>query len=203
MAALKSPRFWLMVLVSAGALAVLYVMIAASVKPRSEAAPSVHAQDQSLLVGEMADFAYAFPARGAPDVPFELAGKELALADFKGKTILVNFWATWCAPCLKELPSLDALQAELGGPDFEVVAIAADPRGPERAAEFLEELKIKNLKLYADPRLRLAGAMGGGASLPLTVLYSADGQELGRLAGEADWTSKEAKRLVRSAIDGR
>jgi thiol-disulfide isomerase/thioredoxin len=113
---------------------------------------------------------------------------------------LVNFWATWCAPCLKELPSLDALEAKLGGRKFEVVAIAADPRGPIAAAEYLDRLEITNLKLYADPRLIFATSIGGANVLPVSILYDAKGREVGRLVGEADWTSPEALRLIQSAI---
>ena len=113
--------------------------------------------------------------------------------------MLLNFWATWCLPCLKELPSLDTLEEKLGGEKFQVVAIAADPRGPEAAREYLDRLEIKNLKLYADPSLRLASAMGGVDVLPVSILYDAKGREIGRLVGEADWASAEALRLVRSA----
>ena len=140
-----------------------------------------------------------FP-RGSPDIAFDYEGAAVRLSDFRGKVILVNFWATWCAPCLKELPSLDALQDQLGGRKFEVIAIAADPRGPEVAQEYLDRLNIANLKLYADPRLIFASAIGGANVLPVSILYDAKGNEIGRLVGDADWTSPEAIRLVESAI---
>ncbi|MEE2691430.1 MAG: TlpA disulfide reductase family protein [Pseudomonadota bacterium] len=200
MSALKSPRFWLIVWGGLGALVVLYVIIAASVQSGPQKPHPAKMNDPALLVGEMADFAYAVPPRGTPLAPFEHDGAELTLETFRGKAILVNFWATWCAPCLKELPSLDALQQALGGGDFEVVAIAADPRGPDAAKAFLDKLEIGHLKLYADPRLRLASSIGGGSVLPVSVLYDRDGQEVGRLVGEADWQSPEARRLVESVI---
>lgn len=200
MKALKGPRFWLYFVGAVGVLWLVYVIIAASVQPKGDAPASAMDFDQSLLIGEMADFEYAFPPRGAPQIAFEHAGEAVMLADFQGKAVLVNFWATWCAPCLKELPSLDALQGDLGGKRFEVVAIAADPRGPEVAQQFLDRLEIKNLKLYADPRLAMASSIGGANVLPVSILYDAKGREVGRLVGEADWESPEAVRLVRSAL---
>ncbi len=200
MKVLNEPRLWLLIVGGVGALALVYVIIAASVKPGDDAPPSALTMDRSLLVGEMADFEYAFPPRGAPQIPFLHEGASVSLADFRGKAVLVNFWATWCAPCLKELPSLDVLQGRLGGRTFQVVAIAADPRGPETAQAFLDRLEIENLDLYADPRLTLATSIGGADVLPVSILYDARGREVGRLVGEADWSSAEALRLVGTAI---
>jgi len=197
---LKQPRFWLVTWSLIGAAALVYFIVASSVQPRDSNSPSALNHDHSLLVGEMADFSYAFPPRGSPEIAFNHGSKRVSLKDFRGKAILVNFWATWCAPCLKELPSLEALEARLGGRDFEVVAIAADPRGPEVARDFLDRLNITNLKLYTDPRLIFATSIGGTDVLPVSILYDARGNEIGRLIGEADWTSPEALRLVESAI---
>jgi len=150
----------------------------------------------------MSDFAYAFPPRAAPEVSFLYRGENLYVRSFKGDVLLVNFWATWCAPCLKELPSLDTLQGHFRSEKFRVIAIAADPRGPKIAAEFLERLEIKNLDLYADPKLRFTASIGGANVLPVSILYGRDGMEIGRIIGEADWSSPEALALVNSALNG-
>lgn len=206
MRVLFSPRLWLLIWLGIGAAGLLYVILAASLSGErakstaipASAGPVLH--DPALQVGEMADFAYAAEARNAPNEPFLHEGREATLADFRGRTVLVNFWATWCAPCLKELPSLDALEERLGGDSFAVVAVAADPKGPAAAQEFLDKLALKNLKLYADPKLSLTIATGGSAVLPISILYDAQGREIGRLTGEADWTSAEAIALIRAAI---
>ena len=203
MRALTNPRLWLVVWLGLGAAGLLYVILSAALsgpQKNSGAPASAVLHDQSLLVGEMADFVFAASPRTAPTEAFLHDGRAMTLAEFRGRAILVNFWATWCAPCLKELPSLDALEAELGGADFAVVAVASDPKGPDAAAAFLEKLNLKRLKLYADPKLALAIATGGSAVLPVSILYDAEGREVGRLVGEADWTSEEAKALVRATI---
>ncbi|MEM8772070.1 MAG: TlpA disulfide reductase family protein [Pseudomonadota bacterium] len=203
MGALKGPRLWLLFWLGLGVLGLIYVIIASSVqkgpKPIITAGAGPVLDDPALLTGELEKFAYAFPARNAPSAPFQLDGEAISLADFRGRVVLVNLWATWCAPCLKELPSLDALEGELGSDRFEVAAVASDPKGPEAAAAFLERLEIENLKLYADPQLRFASAIGGSNVLPVSVLYDAQGREIGRLVGAADWSSPEALRLIRAA----
>ena len=199
----KFQRLGLVALIALGAAAVVYVIIAASAKPEAGKAAGADRLGPALLAGEVADFAFALSPARAPEIAFELDGAPVALKDFAGRVVLVNFWATWCAPCLKELPSLDALERDLGGKEFAVIAIAADARGPEVAARFLEKLGVSHLKLYRDPRLRLTSAIGGANVLPVSILYDRRGREIGRLVGEADWSSAEARRLIRAAIASR
>lgn len=199
MSALRSPRFWLLVWGALGALAVVYVIVVSSAKPAREAAAS--ARNPALAVGAMEKFEISFTAPAAPDIAFEGPdGAKTSLADRKGTAMLVNFWATWCAPCLKELPSLAALAKARAGQDFEVVAIAADPRGRVAVETFLAKADAKALGANLDADLRLATALGAGSGLPLTILYDRRGREVGRLRGAADWSSPEALKLVEAAI---
>ena len=123
-------------------------------------------------------------------------GTSINLDAYDGRTILVNFWATWCAPCVKELPALDALQQDLGGPDFEVVVISIDRKGLPVAQPFLADLGVTNLKTAADPMGTLARDLKA-TGLPTTVLIDEDGLVRGRLLGDAEWNSGEAKALIR------
>ncbi|MCA8887280.1 MAG: TlpA disulfide reductase family protein [Parvularculaceae bacterium] len=205
MRAFFNPRLLLLIWLGLGAAGLLYVILASSLSVKGPATPEKSAAaevfaDPALLVGEVEEFRYAFPPRMAAAEPFWRDGAEVSLADFRGKAVLVNFWATWCTPCLKELPSLDQLQADLGGDDFAVVAVAADPLGEEVAQRFFDKLDIRRLELYTDPQLRFAIASGGSSVLPVSILFDAQGREVGRLIGEADWSSPEARALVNHAI---
>lgn len=205
MRVLISPRLWLFVWLGIGSAGLLYVILSAALsgKPdisRHAVADGAILSDPNLLTGDMANFVYAASPRAAPAGTFLRDGRETTLADFRGRTILVNFWATWCAPCLKELPSLDALEEKLGGPDFAVVAVASDAQGADKAREYLDKLKIRELQLYADPKLALLIATGGSAQIPLSILIDAQGREIGRFTGPADWSSPEAIALMEAAI---
>lgn len=206
MRAVFNPRLWLFIWLGLGALGLLYVILSASLSGGVEKAPRSASQaqvfsDPALAVGAMEKFVFAPEARRAPGVEFLDGAETTSLAAFRGRVTLVNFWATWCAPCVRELPALDALEGALGGEDFAVVAVAADPKGPEAAAAFLDKLGADRLGHYADPKLSLVIATGGSAALPLSILYDREGREIGRLLGEADWNSNEAKALIKAAIE--
>lgn len=126
-------------------------------------------------------------------------GKPKTLGDFKGRYALVNFWATWCAPCRKEMPSLSALQRDLGGDNFVVITIAAGRNEPSAIKKFMADNGIDNLPLYRDPKLQLSRDMGV-LGLPVTVILAPDGQEIGRLQGDADWNSDSAKAVLSALI---
>ncbi len=135
-----------------------------------------------------------------PEFKFtDAKGKELTLADFKGKTVLLNLWATWCGPCREEMPGLDRLQAEMGSDNFEVVALSLDRGGIKASQRFLDQIKVKSLATYVDATgkaskpLRVIG-------MPTTLLIDADGREVGRLVGPADWDSSAAKKLIEATL---
>ncbi|MCA0422292.1 MAG: TlpA family protein disulfide reductase [Proteobacteria bacterium] len=130
-------------------------------------------------------------------------GKKLSFADFAGKTILVNLWATWCAPCRAEMPALDRLQQELGGPDFEVVAINIDTNRLDRPRAFLNEVGVKSLSYYSDQSAMIFADLkraGKAFGMPTTLLIDAKGCELGVMAGPAEWASQDARYFIRTAL---
>ena len=154
----------------------------------------------ALSQGHMAAFVFKKEPETLPEARFQDAnGAEKTLADWRGKVVLLNLWATWCAPCRKEMPALDRLQKELGSPKFEVVAISIDRTGLPGARKFLDETAVKNLAVYADPTTRLSSVLRA-VCLPSTVLLDSEGREIGRLVGPAEWDSEDAKRLIRSVL---
>ena len=126
-------------------------------------------------------------------------GKPKSLADFSGKIVLLNIWATWCVPCREEMPAFDTLETKLGGKDFAVVAVNTDKGGPEKAASFLRETGATHLALYTDPTNRLFSTLKA-VGMPTTLVIGRDGREIGRLVGPADWASPEALALIEAAI---
>ena len=125
-----------------------------------------------------------------------------SLADYEGQYILVNFWATWCAPCRKEMPQLNALQKEFGGDDFQVVTIATGRNSPAGIVKFFEEAGVDSLPRHQDPKQALASQMGI-FGLPITVLINPEGEEIARLRGDAVWDSDSAKAIIKALIDSR
>jgi len=117
-------------------------------------------------------------------------GQPRTLADFRGKVVLLNIWATWCGPCRREMPTLDRLQARLGGEDFEVVALSIDRAGIGVVREFFDEIDIKHLRIFIDESGRAARDLKI-FGLPATLVIGPDGSELGRLVGPAEWDTTE------------
>jgi thiol-disulfide isomerase/thioredoxin len=154
--------------------------------------------------GEVAALQIPAEPQRLRDLSFKLPdGRDTTLSAMRGKTILVNLWATWCAPCRHEMPALDRLQQTYGGADFEVVAINIDTRNAEKARAFLDEVNVKNLALYADPSAKIfqdLKSVGRAFGMPTTILLDKDGCELAYLAGPAEWSSPDAFAFIGRAL---
>lgn len=188
---------------AAGFLAV-YVTFGRADKPVPQSASllpvAAAAGPRALATGEMTAFVFKKTPEAVPDIQFtDGAGKPLTLADFKGKTVLLNLWATWCAPCRKEMPALDRLQKDLGSARFEVLALSVDRSGIEGSRKFLDGIKVDGLKLYVDATARSATTLKA-VGMPTTLLIDAEGREVGRLVGPAEWDSADAKRLIEASV---
>jgi thiol-disulfide isomerase/thioredoxin len=134
----------------------------------------------------------------APDTPFQDPdGEPARLTDFRGKPVLLNLWATWCAPCVKELPTLDALQLR-EGPALKVLTVSQDMEGREKVEAFLTKGKYRTLEAWLDPEMALMAELGV-TTLPTTILYDAKGREVWRVAGDKDWAGTEAAALLNPA----
>jgi thiol-disulfide isomerase/thioredoxin len=146
-----------------------------------------------LRDGDMKKLVVHAEPQAVADAPFDTEdGGTATLADYAGKITVVNFWATWCAPCRKEMPMLAELQTELGGDDFEVVTIATGRNSAVAMAKFFEEIGVDNLPLHMDPKQQLAREMAI-MGLPITLILNPEGQEIARMRGDADWSSDSAK----------
>jgi thiol-disulfide isomerase/thioredoxin len=155
-----------------------------------------------LNTGAMATFVFRDTPTALPDLAFNGPdGKPRSLADWKGKVVLLNVWATWCAPCRKEMPYLDNLKRELGGDDFDVLAISIDRGSADKPLAFLNEIKVNALELYHDPSAQLGFTLKI-IGMPATLLIDREGKEIGRLVGPAVWDSAEAKRLIKAHFGG-
>ncbi len=156
--------------------------------------------------GEVAAVNVAKSPLKLPALSFQdAAGKAVSLADFKGRTVLLNLWATWCVPCRKEMPALDALEQKLGGPDFQVVAVNIDTRDAEKPKTFLKEIGVGKLAYYADPTAKTfqeLKAIGRAFGMPTTLLVDPAGCEIGTIAGPAEWASEDAIKLIEAAMKG-
>ena len=160
-----------------------------------------------LAQGEVAAFTVAERARVLPDLAFtDAEGRERKLSDWRGRTVLLNLWATWCVPCRREMPALDRLQAKLGGDSFEIVAVNLDTRGPEQVGKFLRDAGIDHLARYQDAALKVfqdLKGQGRAPGLPTSLLVGPDGCELGYLPGPAEWDSSDGTALVEAALKSR
>lgn len=153
--------------------------------------------------GWMEQFSFIDPPRPAPQTSFTAGnGQMVTLGDFKGHVLLVNFWATWCSPCVRELPSLDKLQGKLADEGLLVIAVSQDRRGAEIARPFLNKLRVNRLGLFLDTGMNL-GRQFGVRALPWTFLIDREGRVVGDLAGYAEWDTEEGIALIRHYLGQR
>lgn len=170
--------------VTAGLFGILAILVAGGAVAERPAGLMLHEQPRPL-----------------PEVAFEgRMGTTFRVADFRGKVVLLNLWATWCAPCRREMPTLDRLQAMLGGPAFEVVALSVDREGTPAVAAFYEELGLEALAIYVDSSTRAMRRLGA-LGLPTTLLLDRDGNEVGRLLGPAEWDSPGMVAFIRDYLE--
>jgi thiol-disulfide isomerase/thioredoxin len=154
--------------------------------------------------GEVAGVVVASRPLRLPDLAFrDGGGSERHLAEWRGRTVLLNLWATWCVPCRKEMPALDELQASLGGPPFEVVSINIDTRDSDKPRTWFKEVGITHLGYYTDASAKVfqdLKLVGRAIGMPTTLLVDPAGCEIGTIAGPAEWASEDALKLVRAAL---
>jgi|ERR1700678_424056 thiol-disulfide isomerase/thioredoxin len=169
-----------------------------------EPAVRIAARIAPLARGEVAAVAVAHTPFRVPDLSFKDAeGRERTLADWRGRTVLFNLWATWCVPCRREMPALDALQGGLGGKNFEVVAVNIDTRDAEKPLKFLKDAGVTHLAYYSDQSAKVfqdLKSAGKAFGMPTTLIIDRSGCEIGEMAGPAEWASADGVKLVSAAL---
>jgi thiol-disulfide isomerase/thioredoxin len=203
----KGPLIAAAVLAGLGALAAVYGVVGLGRNPGDPACRS--AQDlarriEPLARGEVAAVRPAEDARKLPVLAFQDAdGRPKSLADWAGRTVLVNLWATWCVPCRKEMPALDALQGKLGSPQFEVVAVNIDTRNFDKPKTWLNDVGVGHLAYYSDPNAKVfqdLKVVGKAIGMPTTLLVDPNGCEIASLSGPAEWASADGLKLIDAVL---
>ncbi len=197
----RSPRSLATVGVLIGLIIIALAFVASRPKPETavQAAAEVPAS-AAAVAPEATPIVIHETPRPLPTTVFkDAADADQTLASFAGKVLVVNFWATWCAPCIKEMPTLDALEAKLGGPTFQVLAISQDRGGAAVAKPFADKNEWKNLAFY----IEAAGKFARDAKLrglPTSLIVDKSGQEVGRVEGDLDWDSPEVEKILRDLM---
>ena len=157
---------------------------------------------EGLRTGDMRKLiVHGAPIDGSARAFTSADGSQMSLTAFEGQWVLLNFWATWCAPCRIEMPQLSELQTDYGGDRFSVVTIATGRNQPQAMQAFFDEIGVTNLPLHTDPRQELARDFGV-LGLPVTVILNPEGQEVARLQGEAAWAAPEARAVIEAMLAG-
>ncbi len=175
--------------------------LVATPAPAADLSPAQITALKEARTGDMRKRVFHKEPRPRLEREFQTAnGAAKTVEDFEGKVVVLNFWATWCPPCRKEMPYLDALQAEMGGDDFQVLALAMDRASVDKIKDFYQSIGSENLKIYREPTLRI-GTEAGVLGMPITIILDRQGREIARLQGEAKWDAPEAKALIRQVIE--
>jgi thiol-disulfide isomerase/thioredoxin len=203
----KRPLALVAAIVGLGTLAAVYGVVGAARnvgEPACRSALELARRMEPLAHGEVAAVKVADEARKLPDLAFhDASGQTKSLADWRGRTVLLNLWATWCIPCRREMPALDALQHQLGAPDFEVVAVNLDTRNLDKPKSWLREVGVDHLAYYSDANAKVfqdLKAIGKAIGMPTTLIVDPNGCELASLAGPAEWASDDGVKLVGAAL---
>ena len=187
------PRLIIIILLLMGGAFLVYLTDGREGKP-------ANAQSEMAMQTGLKNFVVQSPKREIPEIVFQLNGeKQVGLEAFRGEVLVLNLWATWCAPCRKEMPQLDALQAHFSGQNVRVIALSLDRGNGDKPKQFLQELGVRHLTWAHDGSYKSARQLGL-IGLPTTLLIDVDGKEIGRLAGEADWNSAAVHELVEQAL---
>ena len=177
----------------------LYAAALLAATPALALSPEAAARVAAARSGDMERLAVHDDPRGPYEASFDGPEGETGFDAWPGKVVLVNFWATWCPPCLKEMPSLDALSAAMESDEFEVVAISTDRGAPDKPRGWLEDNGIETLEFFHDPSNRAARA-AGLLGQPTTLILDREGREIARFQGEADWGGADAQALIEAVI---
>ena len=176
----------------------------AGADPACQASVETARRMAPLVRGEVAAVSVAQTPKSLPQLAFkDGTGTAKSLADWHGRTLLLNLWATWCVPCRKEMPALDALQGKLGSADFEVVSINIDTRDTDKPKAWLKDVGVNALAYYADNSAKIfqdLKEVGKAFGMPTTLIVDRNGCELAALAGPAEWASDDAVKLVTAAV---
>jgi thiol-disulfide isomerase/thioredoxin len=177
-----------------------------NIDPSCRATTALTQKIRPLARGEVAALNVPDKPLLVPNLAFrDDSGTVRHLADWRGRTVLLNLWATWCVPCRREMPALEALEQKLGGLNFQVVAVNIDTRDADKPKAWLKEVGIDKLGYYADPSAKVfqdLKAVGRAFGMPTTLLIDGNGCELGTIAGPAEWASEDAVKLIEMAIGG-
>ncbi len=191
----------LVLILAAAAFCIEWAGVAYLRMPGGEPSPSVSPPSEPTAESSALKLSFLDRPTAVPVLRFiDGEGRSMTLTDFRGRVILLNLWATWCAPCRKEMPTLDRLQAKLGGPDFQVVALSIDRQGLAVVKPFYHEIGLAKLGIFLDQSGEATQRLGA-VGVPMTILIDREGHEVARKMGAAEWDSPEMTGIIRRYLE--